>query len=72
MQDTWYPNPFHEELDYYDILNFNSDTLDVAEDQNTIAEMYFRLDIDLIKHERSVYKLMDLLGDIGGVADILI
>ena len=33
--------------------------------------MYIRLDDDEVSHERKVYHLMDLLGDVGGVKDIL-
>jgi len=33
--------------------------------------MYFRIDIDEIRHTRIVYEFMDWLGSIGGVAEIL-
>ena len=36
-----------------------------------IAQIYFRLDTDKVEHTREVYRLMDWLGDIGGVYDVL-
>jgi len=62
---------YDHSVEYYDITLFNADTLDVPVDFPVIAEMYFRLDLDSLKHERSVYQVMDLLGDVGGVSDIL-
>ena len=36
-----------------------------------IAEMYFRMDVSQLEHSRTVFKLMDWLGAIGGVEFIL-
>ena len=38
----------------------------------TIGEMYFRLKTDSINHTRKVFTLMDWLGSIGGIRDILL
>ena len=37
----------------------------------TISESYFRISVDYITHARTVYKLMDWLGAMGGVEKIL-
>ena len=37
-----------------------------------IAEFYFRLDVDKIKHSRIVFGFMDWLGAIGGVERALL
>ena len=60
--------------EFFDITNYNSDTVEIDEfneDFYGIAEMYFRLDSDEIKHERLVISLMDWLGEIGGITDLL-
>ena len=33
--------------------------------------MYFSMSLDIIEHSRSVYSVWDLLGDIGGLFDML-
>ena len=40
-------------------------------DKTVLAEVYFRLDIDEIHHERVVYGAFDVLEAIGGVPEIL-
>jgi len=47
---------------------------DLTQNENrnsAIAEMYFRLDVDHVVHERNVYHIMEWLGDIGGIKDLL-
>ena len=36
-----------------------------------LAEIYFRLEVDMLKHERIVFGYMDWLGALGGVPDLL-
>jgi len=36
-----------------------------------LAEIYFRLEVDMLKHERIVFDYMDWLGALGGVPDII-
>ena len=36
-----------------------------------IAEMYFRLETDQLKHERQVFGFMDWLGEVGGITELL-
>jgi len=38
---------------------------------NLIAKIYYRLDSSIIQHQRIEYGFADLLGDIGGMAEIL-
>lgn len=53
---------------------YNSDTYPTAPtgSENLIAEMYFRLEVDQISHTRNVYALMDFIGALGGVSDLLL
>lgn len=37
-----------------------------------VAEMYFRVQVDKIVHERQVFGFMDWLGSIGGIESMLI
>lgn len=37
-----------------------------------IADMYFRLDVDQVSHGRVVYGLMDFIGSLGGVSNLLL
>ena len=39
--------------------------------QRVLAEMYIRVKVDSIGHTRKVYAMMDWLGSIGGVRDVL-
>ena len=52
---------------FYDIVFFSNDQLSVGDDFMTIAKIYFRIDINMIEHERIVYRLIDWLGDVGGI-----
>lgn len=45
--------------------------MDVPADHQKIARMHFRLDPDHLTHKKVVYQVMDLLGDIGGISEIL-
>jgi len=59
---------------FYDFLFYNSDTYPTppASAPNMIAEMYFRLEVDQVSHARNVYALMDFIGALGGVSDLLL
>jgi hypothetical protein len=37
-----------------------------------IYESYFMLDMEEVVHERTVYNCLDLLGDMGGLVDIIV
>ena len=50
---------------------FSSDTIYVGEDSTLLAEMYFRIKADMVLHKRVVFALMDWLGSLGGVGNIL-
>lgn len=56
---------------FYNIKQFNSDTLTVDEDFPIIAEMIVRMHVDAIKHSRIVYQFMDWLGSLGGIGSLL-
>lgn len=56
---------------FYDVTTFNSDEYAVSENYPLIAEMYFRIKTDAIDHSRVVFSLMEWLGAIGGIEDIL-
>jgi hypothetical protein len=59
---------------FYDFLFYNSDTYPTAptKSPHLIAEMYFRLEVDQVSHARNVYALMDFIGALGGVSDLLL
>ena len=44
--DEWAPFSNESEEEFYDILQYNSDTFDVGPEYPKIAEMYFRLNAD--------------------------
>ena len=56
---------------FFDVFEYSSDTLSVGLDYPVIAEMYFRISVDRLVHSRTVFRVMDWLGAIGGVEDIL-
>jgi hypothetical protein len=57
---------------FYDFIFYNSDTYDVPMDQALAAEMYFRLDVDQVRHGRVVFTSMDFIGSLGGVSDFML
>lgn len=76
--DHWVPFMFEKDKDFWDYIFYSTDTVDVVPDNKwfgsrsqIIAKMYFRIDIEKIEHSRQVYRLMDWLGDVGGVGDVL-
>ena len=56
---------------FYDTVLYNSDTILTDQKQEVIAEMYWRVDVDKMEHSREVYTLMDYLGDVGGIPDVI-
>ena len=71
--DTWYW--FTTKTDFFfDYMFYNSDTYESAPSgaEDLIGEMYFRLEVDQITHGRVVYTLMDFIGALGGVSDLLL
>jgi len=71
--DNWYWG--ESEIKYFfDYLFYNSDTYPTPPENNQeiIAEMYFRLEVDQVSHGRVVYALMDFIGSLGGVSDLLL
>ena len=59
---------------FYDYFEYNTDTFTSAPEgsEQLVAEMYFRLEVDQITHNRVVYTFMDFIGDLGGVKDIML
>ena len=41
-------------------------------DPSIIYESFFMLDMEEVVHERTVYNFLDLLGDMGGLVDIIV
>ena len=37
-----------------------------------LGEIYFRNDTDVVNHSRECFSFMSLVGDVGGVRDVLI
>ena len=71
-KDSWVPGVPSTSHQFYDLSVFNSDTLPVDENHHLIAQFFFRLEIDKIKHSRNVFSFMGWLGAIGGVEKILL
>ena len=58
---------------FFDLRNYNYDQFDVDSRYFPyIAQMYFRLETSQIHHQREEYSFSDLLGDMGGICDILL
>ena len=53
--DQWYPFNEDKNVTFYDMTFYNSDHYDVPEDKKLIAELYFRIETDLVTHKRVVY-----------------
>ena len=71
--DYWYW--FTKSKDrFFDYLFFSSDTYPSAPEStpDLIAEIYFRFEVDQVSHSRVVYALMDFIGSLGGVSDLLL
>ena len=77
MSKSWSPIPNLFGRDayteyFYDVKLFNQDTFDVSDDFEYIAEMYFRLDTDLMDHGRVDYTMYNLVEDLGGISELLV
>ena len=70
--DHWIPGVGHGVKKFYDVINFSSDEIEVDDDYMIIAQMYFRIKVDTIRHERRVFSISDWLGSIGGIKTILL
>ena len=51
-KDHWFPFIGWGIRKFYDVVFFSSDEIEVGEDYMIIAEMYFRVKVDEIIHER--------------------
>ena len=72
MKDGWVPGFGGSKKTFYDITHYNTDTMDVPDTVDNIAEMYFRIDVDAFTHKRTVFTFMNWLGAIGGVEKVLL
>ena len=72
MKDAWIPGFGGEKKTFYDIIKYNTDTMEVDDSKTDIALMYFRIDVDRIIHKRNVFTFMNWLGAIGGVEKVLL
>ena len=70
-EDSWIPGVPSTIQKFFDIILFNSDSITVGDDYMQICEFWFRIHIDKIEHSRKVFGLMDWLGALGGVGDVL-
>ena len=48
MTDSWIPGVPGKVKKFYDVTLFNSDTVSVDSDYMGVAELYFRIDIDVV------------------------
>ena len=72
--DTWVPWSKEVTNVFYDLTLFNSDTMvlpPALKNKKEIAEMYFRLEVEEIEHVRIFFELMDWLGSVGGIVEVL-
>ena len=53
------------------MTTFSSDILTVDDAFPLIGEMYFRIKADSVDHNRTVFGIVDWLGAVGGIRDIL-
>ena len=70
--DKWWPGYGTTTKHFFDVKQYNADTLNVDSSKFfKIAEIYFRIDTDKYNHTRYVFALIDWLGDVGGIGDVL-
>ena len=74
QDDRWKILPFEDpEHDLIKVYKAESHNAEIKTDDGSrlYAKMTFQLDQDKMEHERSVYRLIDLMGDVGGFLGIL-
>ena len=54
------------------MILFNSDTISAPPNHRYIATIYYRLDINYVKHTRVVFLFMEWLGAIAGIEKFLL
>jgi len=69
--DEWQPLVESVTDYFFDYTFYSNDKIAVDLDHTAIAEYYFRIDVNEIRHTRIVFEFMDWLGSIGGVSEIL-
>lgn len=69
--DHWWSKQKITDL-FYDMKFFSSDTFTVPKTQKVLAEMYFRMEVDIISHQRVVFSSMDFIGSLGGVSGFVL
>ena len=72
MADYWIPGQPSSVVKFFDLVFFNGDTLAAPEMSKFIATIYYRIDIDQVKHTRVVFLFMDWLGAIAGIEKFLL
>jgi hypothetical protein len=64
-----------QELNFYALTMYNEDTFDLApgvsDNMYAIADIYFRISTDQFNHVRSVENVIDFLGNVAGITDLL-
>lgn len=71
MNDSWVPGFPSSVTKFFDIVFFNSDTMTNRPQHKYIASIYYRIDIDEVKHSRAVFEFMNWLGAIAGIEKFL-
>lgn len=69
--DSWEPWGSSTDVKFYDVTFFSSDSIIVGKEFGTLVEMYFRVNSDKIVHNREVFTMMNWLGSIGGIQQVL-
>ena len=63
------------EVKFFDIETYNTDTFILNEEdkqkQTDVADIYFRISVNELKHRRNVETIVDFLGNIAGITDLL-
>jgi hypothetical protein len=71
--DKWWW-PLEAESSFFDLVPFNHYPFSLTPEEikdSVIAELYFRLDTNLMEHEKTVYSFTDFLDSLAGMMDFL-
>lgn len=72
MKDSWIPGTSSSEINFFDTVDFNQDVIPAHPQHPLLAQIYWRIDVNELLHERVVFQFKDWLASIAGIEKFLL
>ena len=70
MSDQSYVGIFSEAKEY-SFISFNKGKTENSRFERSLGGIHIQMSLDIVNHSRSIYTVLDLIGDIGGLYSLL-